>query len=244
MDYVYFVTRSNRHINYTKRVSNFHRLVYHGTRTYLSETEQAGLNKPALSNSNRERMHISRSGRFVPSVFSPSSNELVISEDIRFRGLGSGEVEFQPVVMEHLVDLPMPEIGERELPDPSHEEPGKKYLAAMPHQPQLEESIGKYHQILMPIHIEMKDRLDDTEKVKPEFGNYYSGRRTVPLSRKLLQRYAMYDAGSSYFVLSEEAFTVIGPFLDLDYYAIAVHSLRPRVYFDMDGMRFSTPDTK
>lgn len=136
-------------------------------------------------------------------------------------------MDFNPVVFEHLVDLPLPPIGENPCPKITNEISFSELIHS---KPPSTVTMGDYLQVLMPVHIEVQDSYP-AEQIKPEFGNYHSGRRTVPFSKELVSEFGMYYCGSGYFVFSEECFGIIARYLDLDYYAIAKHDLQ-RVTLD------------
>ncbi|MBL8817852.1 MAG: hypothetical protein JNL58_17635 [Planctomyces sp.] len=232
MDLVYFISIAGfRGGKVRKRVSDFHQCVYHGCCKYLGESyekERTGeWKRPALSNSNRERLHVSRSGRFVPPVSCPNSVEIVVSSAVKQRLSKLQGIEFQPVVFERLVDIPLPPIG-----DASDEAQGlyartelAEKIAALPNIETYHREIGQYFKILMPQYYDVSDSIDDERPVELQFGRYY-GRSspTIPFSVNLLRRHAMYRQGTT-FCLTEEAFELLSPSLDLDYFLIDMFSL-------------------
>lgn len=235
MDAVYFISISGFNGRIVrKRVSGFHMCVYHGCCKYLGESEEkegtGEWKRPALSNSNRERLHVSRSGRFVPPVWCPNSVEIVVSSAVKQRLSKLKGIEFQPVVFERLVDIPLPPIG-----DASDEAQGlyvrtemAEKIATLPDIEAYHRDIGEYFKVLMPQYYDISDSIDDERPVELQFGRYYrSVSPTIPLSVTLLGRHAMYRQGTT-FCLTEEAFELLSPSLDLDYFLIDTFSLMRR----------------
>ena len=117
MNSVYFISGTRlQSIDVRKRTGGVHQGVYHGCGKYLGESwekKRAGeWQRPALSNSNRERLRVSRSGQFVPQVWCPTAFDMVVSARVRNQLLDLQGIEFQPVVFEKLVDLPLPPIAD------------------------------------------------------------------------------------------------------------------------------------
>ena len=136
-------------------------------------------------------------------------------------------------MFERLVDLKLPALGDivkGELLAPVQ---ALAIMNALPDEPRYHESAPKYFYVLCPRFSELEDSLPDAKYIEMNFGRYYSlhPKTKLPLSVELLKRHPMYNAGP-YFVLSEECFTEICPYLDLDYYYIDAVSLLPRVTFD------------
>lgn len=232
MRFVYFISGTRLQSGIVrKRTGGVHQGAYHGCSKYLGESwekKRAGeWQRPALSNSNRERLHVSRSGRFVPAVWCPNSFDMVVSATVRQRLLELPGIEFQPVVFEKLVDLPLPPIADfSEDPDGlyCHTNTEEK-IASLPDIARYHDDIGEYFKLLMPEYYDVGDSIKDEKIVDLQFGGYHTHySTTVPLSVALLERHAMYREGRT-FCLTEQAFEMLAPFLDVEYFLIDFFSL-------------------
>lgn len=237
------------------RVDGYHAAVYHGAGEYPKlkawepktafdkDGEQMLITRPpdwrwpAVTNENRDLLHITRSGRFVPALFSGSilANTLVLSPEIQKRLSSRKNVVFNDVVFEQLVDLAMPPLGdaswyytkaaEKYGLDPD------EYLRSLPHVPQFEKRVKGYRQLLPANFDDIAKSYSDIKLVTPEFGSYkhvtsigtgahLKEHRQIRVSEKMLEKYPIVQ--NPHWLFREDAFERIAPFLDLDYYAIAV----------------------
>jgi hypothetical protein len=217
-----------------KRVTRFHKAVYHGSGYYLNKPDDPMITdriwrRPAMNNSNRELLHVRRSGRFVPRISFPTSQDLVITREVKDLLQGLPGIDFLPVVYEKLVDVHIPEIGD--LSDDEWREygPVMETISAMPDVPEFHDRVGEGFVVLMPEYYEIEDSITDSVPYVPKFGRYFAADTNLeePLSLKLLETHAMYRA-AGYVFLTERAFEIIAPFLDLDYIMIDFISLRQR----------------
>ncbi|MFV0443413.1 MAG: hypothetical protein ACK5Q5_07565 [Planctomycetaceae bacterium] len=208
------------------RVSGYHSMVFHGDGYYLSRKSGPGPwpTVPAVNSENRELLHVIRSGRFVPPVFVAGAM-LVVCEAVKAKLTTLPNVDVAPVVFERLVDLPMPDIGDfsAEARNPIAGE----VLMAAPDVPELHETIGNYYQVLEFHSYSFKEQYPDYGPVMVNFGTY-PGRpgvgKTSPgpvdASLKMLDEYPMVQLGTVH-MLREDAFSLLAPFLNLDYFSIA-----------------------
>ena len=239
MESVYFVSVARPQSGVVrKRTGGAHQGVYHGCGMYLGEStekiDSTAWQRPALSNTNRERLHVSRSGRFVPAVWCPNQFELVVCTPVKDQLFELQGIEFQPVVFEKLVDWPLPPTG-----DTSEDSDGlycnadmKRKIASLPDCADFHHDVGEYFKLLMPRYCEVSDTINDEILIDLQFGRYntlYSP--TVPLSVTLLERHAMYQVEGT-FCLTERAFELLAPSLDLDYFLVEFLSLMRKYVFD------------
>ncbi len=216
-----------------KRIGDRHRHIYHGVWTFPGKQSEPNWARPALSNSNRERLHVTRTGEFIPHVSSPAAGTLVVSDEVRARLSRFPKLEFLPVVFGRLVDLKMPALGDFDQDEMLAAVQALEFMNSLPDEPRYRESAQSFFYVLCPNFFEVEESLSDTKHVDTMWGRYQTHHLKVqaPLSAELLKRHPMYSA-SYYFVLSEECFTEIAPYLDLDYYYIDAFSLRPKVSFE------------
>jgi hypothetical protein len=235
MNFIYFIRVHDQSYLQNWRTTDFHRLIFHGLGTYESVTDDGDTHARQAAKKNREVYHVWRSGTYVPPVFSPRAWELVVCPDASRKLADLPGVEFQEVIGEHLVDLKMPPLGVMPQPPYHDESPsdlfdhiqGKAFLGERPHHPEFAPNVAGYQQMFPGVLIEVEDELDDINKVSVNWGSGYHYSENVRLSMKMLERHAIYGAGGCAFVLTEEAFKRLVPFLDRDYYEFAVMDLRP-----------------
>lgn len=223
---IYFVTT----VGYfsavlSKRVTETHRCIFHGSHLFLGEGQNPEWRNPALTNVNRERIHIFRSGTFVPPVFSPYVAILIVSAAVKARCEKLVGVEFQPVVFERLVEIPLPPLGQCDLNDLITEQEMREKMEQMPDVQEFRESVGEYFYVLTAVLNHLNPRPDDVRKLEIGFGTYHYPCISLPkfsVSLSLFEKYSIYASESGTFCFSEEAFAVFAPFLDLDYFKIGM----------------------
>lgn len=228
---IYLVQRHEYFERWTHRNSVYHASVFNGVIHHVGR-DQPGWSPPATTNSNRQPAHISRSGRFVPPVFGDAIYDVIVSEAVRQRLAKLANVEFNPVVFERLVDVPMPALGDFTWADQERDHSAPDYetrqlnpdyeFTALPDVPEFHRSIGKYYSLVVPALYEVEDHYSDIMEVMPDWGSYHDAREPEPvkLSEKLLSQSPIILSDT--FAFREDAFALIAPYLDLDYYAIAV----------------------
>ena len=127
---IYVIERNFGAYDWCKRVGALHDLVFHGIGEYRSLAEwkpypiinEEGERSvavrppewrwPGTTNTNREPLHVARSGEFVPDVFGSMFTFFVVSAKVREALSSFPNVAFNRVIFEHLVDLPMPSLGD------------------------------------------------------------------------------------------------------------------------------------
>ncbi|MEZ6147532.1 MAG: hypothetical protein R3B91_19330, partial [Planctomycetaceae bacterium] len=240
---IYAVRRMNVNHSTSKRVSQYHSRVFHGLSHYVNRgvVPRWQWRSPAKTNTNRELVHVSRSGALVPDVFGARIFELIVSERVRKRLQNVPEIEFNPVVFERLVDVPMPPLGdftwcELEPDGNSPDDPESKLNPdyEFTHLPDIEEyhqTIGPYYSLLAPNIHDIIDEYNDTEEVMLHWGEYHKvgvgkSSKPVSLSLKLLKQCPIIRSDAHIF--RDDVFGLIAPFLDLDYYAVTMAHLGPR----------------
>ena len=228
---IYFIRHQMLNHVVGKRVWPYHLRVFHGDLSYESRIRDDGQvdpkwRRPSLLNDSRELPHVTRSGEFVPEIFGMS--DLMISPKVHERIKSFPGIDFQSVVFETLVDAPMPPLGDfssilERNPDHVEEE-----YRSLPDVPRYHESIGTYRSILAPTIGELRETFPDTQEVSPVWGRYFRASKLdrVSFSRSYFETGAIVRGGSAW-VLREDIFTAIAPFLDLDYYLIDHIDLDP-----------------
>jgi hypothetical protein len=207
-----------------KRASSYHRIIYHGISSYQLPFSETG-GPPAATNSDRQHVHVVRSGRFVPPVFSPRTYELIVNDEIKRKLQVLPNVEFSEVVFEQLVDLSMPRWGDFSFEQWSMKEQVElhTYIKGLPDRPEMHDTIGRYYTVLGANLAELRGEVNDLEEdVRLNFGTYWPSqqRETTLMSRKALEKYPFARGGTH--ILRDDAFTIIAPYLDLDMFEIAV----------------------
>ena len=206
------------------RVGLFHGEVFHGHTDAGPVVSAAGTAHAELG--EYRLYHISRSGRFVPDVFS-GIGYFIVSPRVQQALKGVPKLHFLPVVFEHLVDLPMPRLGDfswRKSPAADrYDYSGIDMIRDMPHQPQFEKAVQGYRRLYVR---DIVERYADkrTVRVSPyKYDEYYPHPpREITVSRTMLSEFHAIPCENAISVYSEAVFKRIAPFLDLDYYAIDV----------------------
>lgn len=219
--WLYFVRPINVSYDVGKRVSTFHKRVFHGRSVYPERDREPGPRRPgpALTNQDREPAHISRSGRFVPPVFSPRIYELIVNENLKERLSKLPNVEFVEVVFERLIDLGMAALGDFSR---LGNEPPTIYeqLRMAPDVAEFHQTIGTYFSVLGANMYALQGKYEDAAEVAINFGSYWPGLpKSALISARALKDYPILRGDAH--VFREDAFAIIAPYLDLDYYAVA-----------------------
>jgi len=162
----------------------------------------------------------------VPDVWSPSSVDLVVSEPIANRLSEIPGVRFQDVCFLKVVDLPMPALGDSiswDRPGPIDPDRNFEDLAD---NAELRMQMGIFKAIACPVVYLIRKQLADKQRIKPNFGTYAGAQfvsarfsRTIIFSRALLGRFPI--VWDSVFIIREDAFSIIAPHLNLDYFHLA-----------------------
>ncbi|MEZ6032750.1 MAG: hypothetical protein R3C17_06645 [Planctomycetaceae bacterium] len=198
----------------TKRVGARHRHIFNGVGTFPARQGQLSWAKPSLGNSNRARLHITRSGEFIPHMTSPHIGTLVVSDVVRARLSRFDGIEFLPVVFERLVDLKLPPLGDQSINEMLASSQATDLMNSMPDEPRYHESAPEYFYVLCPELEEVEETLSDVKLIDTMFGRYQTIhlKSKIPLSVELLRKHPMYRAHHlQYFVLSEDCFQEIAP---------------------------------
>ncbi len=229
---MYFVDRKIISYSSSKRASVLHMRVFHGRSSYPDERVTQDWRPPALTNRNRNPVHISRSGRYVPPIFGDRSYELIVNETIKERLSRLPNVEFVEVVFERLIDWSMPALGDfsefdTDPPRDVVKESEQKLLTA-PDVPEFHRTIGRYYSLLGANLHDMKGMYDDIQEIQVNFGSYVPPTMSMEpiVSARALNDYPF--LWGNVHIFREDAFEIIAPYLDLDYYGIAFLVHPPR----------------
>lgn len=227
---VFFVAQKCSIPIYSYRIGDMHHSVFHGEakhpqakKRWKESQYKSFCEIPAASNSYREKLHVVRSGRYVPDVFFPISS-FVVSEKVFKKLKNIDGVLGEEVVFDKLVDVEMPDIGDMS----SYEEGHPNYRSfdyiyeSGKNCPILFESIGKYYEILPAIPRDIKIIYPEAGVVGLEFGRYsqVGNDECSNVCKEIVKKYPFYF--SDVLVIRQDAFMVIAPYLDLDYFAIDV----------------------
>ena len=217
---MYFLCRCNNG-GVTQRTSHMHAMIYHGTSDFVEMAEDTSWRSPGLFTKQRQRMHVSRSGRFVPDVFSPYGVELVVSNHVRERLARLKGVDFEPVVFEYLIDLELPPIGELGDDELIADTQRKQLIHKFSDVPDFHAAVGDYWHVIMPSVVDLEPQYTNVQELHPAFSRY--SRRSTPSVRldfRMLDEYPIIMAHSRTICLSTQAFSLIAPHLDFDFYAV------------------------
>ena len=239
MDSAYCLTLASDGYNINKRISCYHRHVFHGLEHYCGKENDVRFYGPSFTNSYREPIHIWRSGLITPQVFSPEAWTLIVSADVRLALKDFGGVGYGEIVIEHIVSLPMPEIGVLANPPYDNEESVKlgfvstqmkQLMSRLEDQPDLHVQFSGHRHLLIANHIDVAERFPDSVKLEVNFGSFkLDSPISVLFSMKMLEQFPIYHAGGCVYVLREDFYAALAPFLDLDYYDVAWIDLAPKV---------------
>lgn len=245
-DHLIFAVTSNASLHSRScRVGSLHQEVYHGAGEYRTLVEWepiSGVNDqgencvitrppdwrwPAVTNPNREPLHVTRNGRFIPSVFGELESELIVSPEVQIAMKHLENIAFNTVVFEHLVDLAMPALGDfswykrRDLE--RFDFLPRNLIRSLPHDPSFESKVSGFRFLLPALFEDLAEEYSDIETWKVNFGTYHStvmDPEEVRFSRRMFKTYPIIH--SDCLLFRGDAFAAIAPFLDLDYFAIAV----------------------
>lgn len=209
------------------RISALHAEVYHGQGEHPEANASTEDPKPipAVSNDYREPLHITRSGRFVPSLFL-AGRKLVVNERIYRKLRKIKNIVGEQVVFEKLVDLPMPKLGDmsyydRDVPYKDDPLPMHEY-GYLDDVPEFHKKIGHYYEILPALPRDLLDAEIEWKEVLPNFGSYpgttMAACKPKKIAREVMERFPIYKSGIWF--LRQDIFTIIAPHLDLDYFAV------------------------
>lgn len=212
-----------------KRICFEHSVVYHGT-----STRPAGRSFDSLRSGVKGPLLISRSGRFVPQVFSPWPSAVVVSEAVKNRLASFGNLAFVEVQFKHLVDLPLKKgdqslvkevkegfqrsVDDRGEPVESH---SQILIDWRPNIPEFHRAIGRYYELLCVLLHEVEDEFPDAGKrplhvvLDPRPRSILD--ETVTVSPEMFRQYPLIGDGIMH-LCSEAFYEAIAPYVDWDFY--------------------------
>ncbi len=227
---LYIVSRNIIGVDCRCRVTGLHDVVFHGA----CEWGYADGSLPApLNQSTREemeewfrtrRIRLVRSGRFVPDVFSSTTNDLVVSPRVRQRLEPVVRAEFRHVACVHLCNLEMPALGDLDPWDDSRFDDRpidttESFLRSFPHKTEFEKRLEGYTAVLAVAYHDVMHECDSSQEIAAEFANTDWEEKTIDLSVPVVSKYGVTRVFDQY-VFSKRAMRAIAPYLDLDYYDI------------------------
>jgi hypothetical protein len=224
-----------------KRTTDFHRFVFHGWGYYHSAEADHRWRLPATTTSTRETYHVWRSGALCPPVFSPYAFTFLICREVREALMEFAGIEFtNNVEFEHVVDLPMPPVGT--MPNPPYTKDSltdlydhvqfRQLLSGFADQPAMRTQFAGYSQWLFAWFRDLEADYPDVDKIPISFGSCtYPKESKTAFSLRILDHHPVYLADSGVLVMPEPIFETIAPYLDPDYYDIALLNLSPKTVF-------------
>lgn len=217
--HVYIITRAIPKYIANWRVSAAHSEIYHG---HCVKDRDLG-KYPKLTNNDRRPLRIMRSIGIVPRVQMPA-RQLIVDAHLMSELSQIGGTQFLPVEFDRLVDIALPEVGDFSKMNAFVDaqiagDTGLMYKS-VPDHPDYYRSIGPFYQVLCAGLHDLKGDYSDFVQVKPEWGSYV-GNNASPydVSGTMSMRYPFVTTGP--LILREDAFKIIAPHLNLDYFAVA-----------------------
>lgn len=216
----YFITGEHgTPIARTKRAGEYHHRVFHGCGYYPGE-DDANWQRPALSNRNRDPIHILRSGKCIPDVFFATAVDLIVSDAVRKEMETLKGVDFSPVVFERLAAISSPKLGvEEDWHDSFSTRTGHQRQIMFTDEYNPDHSLDYYRVICHTsggLAGDFKFR-----KVYPITGSLYERSTTAPFfCPNAMEQFDVIS--SPWKVLSENAYAALAPFLQLDFFRVAV----------------------
>lgn len=217
--YIYIVTRAIPKYIANWRVSAAHSEIYHG---HCVKDRDLG-HYPRLTNSDRRPLRIMRSIGVVPRVQLPA-RQLIVDARLMSELSQIDGMQFLPVKFDRLVDLALPAIGDFSkmgaFVDASIAGDVGLMYRSVPDLPVYYQSIGPFYQVLCAGLYDLKGEYNDFLQVDPDWGSYV-GNSPSPcdVSVAMSKQYPIVTAGP--LIIREDAFKVIAPHLNLDYFAVA-----------------------
>lgn len=227
---VFFLTPvSSFFFDHQYRTTWLHSIIYHGTVDYVKPKTLGN----AVSECNpvpdyTSHLSVSRSGVFVPEIWAPNSVELVVSESIANQLSQISGIRFRDVAFSKLVDLPMPALGD----DISWNRPGPINpdieFNELPDRPEMRYKLGKFKAIACPRIYLIRKQIEDKQRLRLNFGSYADGEyvskstkssTSVLFSRNLIESSPIF--WDDVFIFREDAFSIIAPHINRDYFWIA-----------------------
>lgn len=210
------------------RVGELHEGVFHGSIYHIDEPPTKGdAYVDEQGRIARAPFHATRSGAFVPDVFC-GGLRLVVSPRVQAALAPLPGVQFEPVVFEHVVDLPMPALGDMSWYESpmflKYDGDPVSWMRTMPHSPRLAEKLEGYKR-LNPVMYSYRKELDrpaDTAMVRlcPSKFDQHDDSYLCEISPTMIRKLNVLYYDGSLLVFSKPAFKAIAPYLDLEYYAI------------------------
>jgi hypothetical protein len=183
-------------------------------------------NAHLLGDDLSQPLRLIRTGRIVPHVFSPSVT-LVVSADVREKLETLPHIDFLPVVFEKLVDYQFRagDFSYFDLPafrrNPAEANP-ETLLQRLPDIPELHSQIGSYYEVVVPRLGDIADNYTNLKHFSVKL-EHCIGKVECDLSAEIIYAYPIVWRYANIF--SEEAFALVSPFIDWDYFSTATIEL-------------------
>ncbi|QDU36027.1 hypothetical protein Mal4_03100 [Maioricimonas rarisocia] len=205
------------------RTCPLHNSVFHGRECNGDLTKSTGIDESGdVTFSMSGTCHVVRSGRFCPDVFCPGI-WMIVADSIRERLDQLGRITFSRVIFDKLVDVELPALGDASWFErttyPTEPEPDLEWID-LPDVPSFHEAIGDYFVVGGPVVERIRNQLSDIQEVTCDFGSFpRKPKESTVMSKQLLEEFPITWNGCYFF--REDAFEVIAPHLDLDYFSVA-----------------------
>ena len=171
-------------------------------------------------------MHIRRSGTFVPPLFSPTPGRLAVTDTVRDSIARVTEnVQFLRIEVDKVVDLAVAkgDFSMREAALADRYGPNlDTLLDRLPDIPGLHEQIGPFYEVIVP---RASDRVNEFSHANIVDIGLYMGPRdddclTTHICTDMLEVYPIVSAPKLCWVVRDDVFEILDPFIDRDYYIV------------------------
>ena len=171
-------------------------------------------------------MHIRRSGTFVPPLFSPTPGQLAVTDTVRDAIERATEnVQFLQMKVDKVVDLVVAkgDFSMREAALADRYGPNlDTLLDRLPDIPGLHEQIGPFYEVIVPRASDRVSEFTDSANVDIDIhlGPDQTDRLTTTVSTEMLETYPIVGAPKLCWVVRDDVFEILDPFIDRDYYIV------------------------
>ncbi|MFO0426316.1 MAG: hypothetical protein ACK526_07090 [Planctomyces sp.] len=167
----------------------------------------------------------------MPKVFCPWKTALVVSDDVKTRLEHLPGVTFEKVVFCRLVDLALPIVGDLAIPTPLDLNVSRsQFLNEFPDVGDFHLTIGPYWLLVCPTMRELLKSSSEVVTYRQTFSRYQSSTSSIDrinICEALLDDFAV--IGSYGLQMSDDAFSILAPYLDPDYFSFDYISTHPRI---------------
>lgn len=212
---------ATRKLLHKPEIDFFHYLMFHGKE--IDEEPFGRKAGPCLGDEVFEQANLVRNVQQIPHVFEPGCH-FVVSEEVKDRLCNISHVAFLPVCFHKVVDFPTWRPGDfsfeqnpefqRVLKNAKIEE----LLHRLPDVPSLHGTLGRYYELVVARLSDIAPRYGSVQTFDCVIPMAVGWRQELQLSQDLLRDYPIVWSGHT--VFNEQAFELISPYLDRDYFGV------------------------